>query len=231
MYYPSALLATAAALAGTAAAIYSPQQLNRVRSLDQGVPQRRQDDSSNSAFACQASAFSILGDIPTPTPPLLSYLLSFAATANPTDPAALCAATSALPTSLASAYSSYDEAASSWYVGHSGDIAQLASDCASDGVAQSLTQAITALESYTAGDCTGTAPTEAAGLTSLIPMINATATGATATTTGSSSGAGSQGGGSASEMSSVPQAGAARPTGVIAGAMAAAGFIGAVAMM
>lgn len=244
MYYQSALLA---ALAGITAATYNPHQLNGVRSLQErgggvegGLP-RRQDDSSNSALECQASVFAILSDLPTPTPPLVSYLASFAATANPTDPAALCAVTSALPTSLTSAYSSYDRAASSWYSGHSAEVAQLASDCAGAGAggAQALTEAITALETYTAGGCTGTLPTEAAGLTSLIPLVNATATngtgagagagaGTTATPTGpSASGTGSQGG----NTSSIAQGAAARPTGVVAGAMAAAGLLGAVAML
>ncbi|KAK7752769.1 hypothetical protein SLS62_005321 [Diatrype stigma] len=251
MYYQSALLA--AALTGMTAATYNAHQLNGVRSLQAGAEggnslPRRQDAyasvsdsdsaSASSALACQESVFAILGDLPTPTPALVSYLLSFAATADPTDPAALCAVTSALPTSLASAYSSYDQAASSWYSGHSAEMAQLASDCAGDvagaGGAQALTQAITALESYTAGDCTGTLPTGAAGLTSMIPLLNATATatatngsgvGVTAAPTGGATPPASGTG------SSIVQGAAARPTGVIAGAMAAAGLLGVVAML
>ncbi len=214
------------ALAGTAAATYSPHQLNGVRNLQAGDIAARQGpiEGHNSSTECRESVFSIMNDIPTPTSDLVNYLQTFIATAHPTDPAALCAVTSSLPTSIASAYSSYDQAASSWYSEHSSEIAQLASSCGRDGSAQFLTEAITALESYTAAGCTGSPPTAVANITSLIPTSLATATGASNATI-------SQTGSSSSQTLSTSQAAAAKPTGMVAGVMAAAGFIGAVAMI
>ncbi|RYP03984.1 hypothetical protein DL764_004755 [Monosporascus ibericus] len=226
MYYRALLLLAA----GTAAA-YRPDQLNGVRNLQQPGVQARQTGSIDE---CTSSAFAIISSAPTANSDLVDYLETFAVTADLADPTVFCEITSALPTSLSSAYFSYDEAVSSWYSGQSSNIVEFVSNCAGEDMATSVTEIVSIFESYTADDCTGTLPPEASdlsimveggGLSPLIfPTADATVTDAPAPT-GTSDETGSE------QTTSIEQAAAARPTGVIAGAIAAAGFIGAVAMI
>ncbi|RYP46340.1 hypothetical protein DL768_007446 [Monosporascus sp. mg162] len=223
--YSRALLLLAA---GTAAA-YRPHQLNAVRNLQQPGVQARQNGS---IAECTSSAFAIISSAPTPNSDLINYFETFAVTADLANPTVFCEITSALPTSLSSAYFSYDEAASSWYSEQSSNIVELASNCAGEAVATTVTEIVSILASYTAGDCTGTLPPEAStmieggALSSLIfPTAGATVTDGPASPTDTPNETGSV------ETTSIEQAAAARPTGVVAGAIAAAGFIGAVAMM
>ncbi|RYO88662.1 hypothetical protein DL766_005920 [Monosporascus sp. MC13-8B] len=226
--YSQALLLLAA---GTAAA-YRPHQLNGVRNLQQPGVQARQ---TGSIADCTSSAFAIISSVPTPNSDLANYFETFVVTADLANPTVFCEITSALPTSLSSAYFSYDEAASSWYSEQSSNIVELASNCAGEAVATSVTEIVSILESYTAGDCTGSLPPEASDLSTMIeggalsslvfPTADATVTDAPASPTNTEDEAGSE------QTTSIEQGAAARPTGVVAGAIAAAGFIGAVAMM
>ncbi|CAJ2501409.1 Uu.00g042620.m01.CDS01 [Anthostomella pinea] len=222
-------------LASTAAATYHPSQLNSLRDLNNknGLAARQDDsDSSSSATgddgisdACTTSAYMVLASIPTPTGDLSAYLSSFVATADLSDvtdaASVLCDVTAGMPTSLSSAYSSYDMAASSWYSSNSADIQSLISSCAGDMGAE-LTMAVSAVESYTSSGCSGSVAAMTSGLTS--------------SSTGSSktSGSGSTGGATATSSgasTSVETGAASRPTGLIAGAVAAAGFLGAAVML
>ncbi|KAI2472370.1 hypothetical protein F4781DRAFT_383432 [Annulohypoxylon bovei var. microspora] len=183
-------------LASTAAATYSPQALKNLRDLRaehvvievrEAMPQATSTSSSDSDSdtQCASSAEAIITDAPTPPADLESYFVSFAATADLSNPSILCQITAGVPSSLSAEYSSYDQQASSWFSKHSSDIAGLVSKCAGEEDAASVAQVVTALSAYAADGCSG----------------------------------------------SVSKARAARPTGMIAGAVAAAGVLGAAAVL
>ena len=245
MYTQSLLFA----LAGSAVASYTPQQLQRARDLEAGL-QARQDVEDFEG--CQLSLGSVAAALPTPTGELGSYLTSFYATADPTDPAVFCEITSAMPADLSSAYESYDRAASSWISEYVDVAERLSSVCGGeDTAASALDELVSIIESYTAEDCRGTFPTDALQLDSLLPIAGATPTGDNVPSeTGSGNGNGNDSDNGSgdnqndsndsnnsdnSDDSDDPddpsENGAARSTGVIAGAMALAGVIGAVAAL
>ena len=224
-------------LAGSAAATMSPRQLGRMQGLGAGL-EARQDSADREA--CQESYSSIAVALPSPAGDLGEYLTSFYATADPTDPAALCQITSDMPESLSSAYASYDSAASSWIDEYVSVAGELASSCGGAAEAASvLGDLAESIASYTAEDCSGDFPTDVADLTSLIPIVGATPTGGDAPSeTGSGNGGDNQGDSdnsgdseNSNDSDSPDESSAARPTGVIAGAMALAGVIGAIAML
>ena len=234
MYTQSLLLA----LAGSVVATYTPQQLNRVRDLEAGIEARQDADDFQE---CQDSLSSVAGALPTPTGDLGSYLNDFYATANPTDPAVFCEITSSMPSSLRSEYTSYDEAASSWIDEYVSVMGELVSTCGGeDAAASALLELASAIESYTAADCAGTFPTDAAEITSLLPIAGGGVTaGPTPTGGDSPSETGSGGNGDREDSSdqddsdsdNPPQNAAARSGGVIAGALALAGVVGVAAML
>ena len=234
MYTQSLLFA----LAGSAVATYTPQQLNRVRDLEADL-EARQDDTDFQA--CQDSLSSVAGALPTPTGDLGSYLDNFYATANPTDPAVFCELTSSMPSNLRSEYTSYDQAASSWIDEYVSVMGEVVDTCGGeDAAASALLGLASAIESYTAADCAGTFPTDVAEITSILPIAGGGVTiGPTPTGGNSPSETGSGSSGDREDSSnqedsdsdSPPPNAAARPSGVIAGAMALAGVIGFAAML
>ncbi|KAI1397375.1 hypothetical protein F4819DRAFT_86386 [Hypoxylon fuscum] len=194
-------------LASTALATYSPEALKSLRDLSQGDVVRvevRQAQSTATttetagSLECTASALSIITDAPTPPSNLVSYFESFVSTADLSNPSVLCQITQNIPQSVSSDYSSYDQQASSWFSKHSSEIQDLASKCGDNENAASVSQVVSALDAYAGASCT-----------SSLGSLGASATGA------------------ANGGSSVSTALAARPTGIIAGAVAAAGFLGA----
>ncbi|KAI1498828.1 hypothetical protein F5X99DRAFT_411655 [Biscogniauxia marginata] len=235
-------------LASTAAATYSPHQLSNLRSLhpDPVSPVQARQDNSNSDDgntldpACTTSALSILSSIPTPASDLSDFLATFGASASasaPSDPAVLCSVTAALPSSLQAPYSSYDAAASSWYGSNSEGIQGLLTSCGGGELGAYVTQVVSALQAYTAAGCSGTLSTPAAtfpvpgGLNTSVVTGTGTTGAATATATDGSSGSGTGAGENAAPTSSVSLDAAPRPTGVLAGAIAAAGLLGAAMML
>ncbi|KAI1205891.1 uncharacterized protein F4807DRAFT_464353 [Annulohypoxylon truncatum] len=148
-------------LASTALATYSPQALKNLRDLraEHVVVEVREAQSSSSdsalASSCSSSAEAIITDAPQPPASLESFFASFAATADLTNPSVLCQITAAVPSSLTAAYSSYDQQASSWFSAHSSDIDALVSKCVGEDGAASISQALSALDVYAAGSCTG----------------------------------------------------------------------------
>ncbi|KAI1870980.1 hypothetical protein JX265_006020 [Neoarthrinium moseri] len=200
--YAESILVALVGFASTASAAYDPRALNGIQNLKPGVAVRQE------GTACTASALSIAASIPTPTGELLSLLSSYAATADVTNPTQACEITAAIPSSLSSQYSSYDSAVSSWYDGESSNIADLISKCSSDPLAQTISSAIGDLNAYTASGCSG---------------LTATGTQSVQSETGSAS--------SVPSTTTPATAGVPKPTAAIAGAAAAAGFIGAVAML
>ncbi|KAI2640795.1 hypothetical protein GGS26DRAFT_177994 [Hypomontagnella submonticulosa] len=206
-------------LASTAAATYSPEGLKKLHGLRQEhvVVEVRQAQSSDfaiptgtSPIECTTSLLSIITDIPTPPPKVESYLSQFASTADLTDPAVICEVTK-VPESVSADYSSYDQAASSWFNKHNSEIDALASKCAGDEYVASIDQAVSALNIYIGNGCSGTL-------------------GAPGATTTTGTGSGSTAGASAASTSP-STALAARPTGIVAGAVAAAGVLGAAALL
>ncbi|KAF3066527.1 hypothetical protein GL218_09039 [Daldinia childiae] len=175
-------------LASTAVATYSPLQLRNLHNLRQEhvVVEVRQVSSEEPELPtitqspeC-ASALEPLGsDVPDVPPELLSYMESFAATADTSNPTILCEATQ-VPQSLSSQYSSYDQAASSWLSKHSSDLQAAATKCG--GSDAQVSEAVASISAFL-GDTCGASTTASPGL-------------------------------------------AARPTGMVAGAMAAAGALG-----
>ncbi|XDG09970.1 hypothetical protein ABKA04_009585 [Annulohypoxylon sp. FPYF3050] len=178
-------------LASTALATYSPEALKSLRNLrmEHVVVEVREAQSSSSdddvSSSCLSSAEAIITDAPMPNDNLISFFMSFANTADFSNPSALCQLTAAVPSSLSADYSSYDQQASSWLSAKSSSITALASQCADSEGAASISQVVSALEIYVAEGCT----------------------------------------------SSVSKGLAARPTGLVAGAVAAAGVLGAAAVL
>lgn len=240
--YSSSLL-TVGALASTAAATYDPRVLARMGGShlehDEVNVAARQDDALGD---CTVGAFSLFNSVPTPTGELLSYLAEFQATADLSDPTALCEVT-AVPTSLSSAYSSYDQAASSWVSEHADDISSVVEVCASvsDATISSIVEMITANGAGLSGCPTATATTTDGSSvgTASAPVVTVTSSGSvfTTVTTGYNNSTTSftssapttattaTSGGSEDTTTDIPTGGAPRAT---AGAiMAAAGVLGA----
>ncbi|KAI0130506.1 hypothetical protein BJ170DRAFT_316981 [Xylariales sp. AK1849] len=198
------LLAGLAGLASTAAA-FEPRALGSLQDIKPGVAIRQEGAS------CTVSAASILSSVPTPSADLSSYIVSYAATA--TDVTQACAVTSNLPSSLQSAFSSYDSQVSSWYSAEKSDIDALVSSCSTDPLAQTISSVTSLLNVYTASGC---------------DALTGATTGTTKPTTTGTTKSTTTGGIAASTS---PSSAGAKPTGVYAGAAAAAGFLGAVALM
>lgn len=186
-------------LASSALATYPPEALKHVRDLSKGqghdhvVVEVRQAQSSGTDLItqtgvsgeCTSSALAIISDAPRPSPALGTYLESYVLTADLANPSFLCQITQSVPQSLSAEYSSFDQQASSWFSRHSSEIVDIATKCAGNEPAASVTQAISILEAFVGNGCSGTASPGQAS----------------------------------------------RPTGVIAGAVAAAGVLGVAAML
>ncbi|KAL7627987.1 hypothetical protein AAE478_002183 [Parahypoxylon ruwenzoriense] len=160
--------------------------------------------------SCVSSLGSLDKNLPTPAnSDLVTFFQTYWAshTALETDS---CAIMSALPTSLTSAAASYESQLSSYASAHASVVASVVSACIT-GFPSSIQSAITS------------AAAEYTGYT-VTPCFPA------ASGTGSGTGTGVQG---AAETASTvsPNAALPRPTGVVAGAAAVAGFIGAVALL
>ncbi|KAI0135015.1 hypothetical protein F4814DRAFT_6820 [Daldinia grandis] len=188
-------------LASTAVATYNPLQLRNLHNLRQEhvVVEVRQATSGEPELPtitqspeCVSALEPLGSDVPDVPAELLSYMASFAATADTSNPTILCEATQ-VPQSLSSQYSSYDQAASSWLSKHSSDLEAAATKCGG-GDAQ-VSEAIASISAFLGDSC------------------------------GASSGAGNAGPTTASPGL------AARPTGMVAGAMAAAGALGVAVLL
>ncbi|KAK8074231.1 hypothetical protein PG994_005130 [Apiospora phragmitis] len=218
MYNQVLLSAALAGLASTVGATYNHAAANQLRDLSQPahVVPRQPAESSSGSSDCTESAVKLIAGLPTPTGDLLSYyatasaLPEFTGTAVPTNLGSACAAiqTQSLPSALSAPMSSYESTLVGWYSSHTSDIMQLMSACSADPMvasAESLLAQVTkepACMSLLGGS---------SGMAMPIP-----------TPTGDGQ----------SQSTSKPSEGAApKPTAMAAGAMAAAGFFGAVAML
>lgn len=194
----------------------------QVPSLVSGTP-------VTTATACLESLMSLYSSLPTPPPQLVSW----EQTASVTD---LCSIS--IPSSLSSAFSSYETEASSWYSDHSSAIDAALSACPQYSSAAASMCSVT-----TGGAGGGTATTTGGG------NMTTTGSGASGTrmatttgqTTGTTSSAASKSSGGASHSGSGTSGATAaassthnaapRETGFVAGAVAVAGFLGVVAAL
>ncbi|KAK6082589.1 infection structure specific protein [Seiridium cupressi] len=169
--------------------------------------------------ACQSAVASVLPlyqEIPTPPEDLQSVTL-------PADPCE----TPSFTGTLASEYSSYTSEVLDWYTSHS---AELLSALASCTELASYASEVPVCSSFASGALSSAT---AGATTTDDSSASATATGGSSSATGAgSSAATATGSASATKTgaASVSQAGGARETGFVAGVIAAAGFVGAVAV-
>lgn len=172
-----------------------------------------------SGIQCTADALSLAGTAPTPTGQLASVLVSLATSAALTNPSVICAVQTAIPTSLQSAYSAYETQAISWYKNHSSDISSLASECSTEALGTTISQAISQFESLTAGRCSN----QVVGVTTVSGSSSATRTADGVSTMGTGT----------RTLGAITQTGTAgvdRVAGVGIGALAV-GLMGAVAVL
>ncbi|KAK7917605.1 hypothetical protein PG985_011213 [Apiospora marii] len=215
------LSAALAGLASTVGATYNHAAANQLRDLTAPAHVVARQASESGSSDCTSSAVMLIAGLPTPTGELLSYYATasdvpqFTETAIPTNLASACSALGtqmSVPSSLSAPLSSYESTLLGWYSSHTQDIAGLMSACTADPVfssAESLLAQVTkepACKSLL-GDASIALPTP--------------------TPTGSASGSGE----GAAQSSEPAKAAAPKPTAMVAGAVAAAGFIGAVAML
>ncbi|KAK8023642.1 hypothetical protein PG993_011708 [Apiospora rasikravindrae] len=215
MYNQVLLSAALAGLASTVGATYNHAAANQLRDLTQPAHVVPRQPAESGSSDCAESAMKLFNELPQPTGALLSYYESATAaemtgTAVPTNLGQVCAsaASESIPSSLSAPLSSYESTLVGWYSSHTSDIAQLMSVCSADPI---LSSAESLLDQIT----------KEPACSSLL----ASATGALASPTASGSGAG------AAQTSTPAKAAAPKPTAMVAGAVAAAGFLGAVAML
>ncbi|KAI1659680.1 hypothetical protein F4813DRAFT_321889 [Daldinia decipiens] len=196
-------------LASTAVATYSPLQLRNLHNLRQEhvVVEVRQVSSAEPEIPtitqspeCFSALAPLGSDLPSVPLELLSYMESFAATADVSNPTILCEATQ-VPQSLSSLYSSYDQAASSWLSKHSSDLQVAVTKCG--GSDAQVSEAVASISAFIGDGC---------GASSSGASSSAASAGSAGSTTAS-------------------QGLAARPTGMVAGAMAAAGALGVAVLL
>ncbi|KAK9412974.1 hypothetical protein SUNI508_12169 [Seiridium unicorne] len=165
--------------------------------------------------ACTAAASSVLSAIPTATGTFGKVFSSLIGTGGAISPTRVCQAIQALPSSLESEASSYENRVASWWSSDSSRIASLVSSCSSDSQIQSIQSLTSNLQAY----ATGCNATSSSG------SVSGTSSGSQST---GASGGGASSTGSATAGSS---AGAPKETGFVAGAVLAAGFLGAVIVL
>ncbi|RKU48849.1 hypothetical protein DL546_007655 [Coniochaeta pulveracea] len=200
------------------------------------------ETGSGSAKDCASAILSVVTSVPSPPPEYLSW----AATVSVTDPCHF-----SIPSSLSSAFKSYESEAVSWYSAHSSELSSALSQCpqyssvASGGAIPTNFctgggggAGLTSSDAGTSGTMTTEAGTETTG--SAETTVAAGSSGAAGTTGGAettgasgsktSSGASGSKTSSASSTSATPNAGH-RENGLVGAVVAAVGFVGVVAAL
>ncbi|KAK3390099.1 hypothetical protein B0H63DRAFT_107250 [Podospora didyma] len=232
------ILIAAVATAVSAEGFTFPQHLAHKAQLEARAQlQARQADPT----ACLEALVSAFDSVPTPAPALLTYVVS-----HPITDA--CSYT--VPASLSSALTNYESSVLSWWTGHSDDINAALSICPDAGVNTDDIAVCTKNTGSGSGAGAGglTTTTRGAGLaskTSAAGVANPTDSGfAAGTDVGFASGtgagfanptdsgfAGSTGSGNFAAATTSSKNASPRETGLIGAVVAAAGFIGAVAVV
>ncbi|KAK8093039.1 uncharacterized protein PG998_012707 [Apiospora kogelbergensis] len=212
------LSAAVAGLASTVGATYNHAAANQLRDLYEPAQVVARQQSSGGDAACTQSAAKLIAGFPTPTGALVSYYATasmapeLTGTAIPTNLGQACAAvaTVSVPQSLSAPLSQYEASLLGWYGSHTKDIEQLISACSAEpmvATAESLLNQITKEPA-----CMSLLGSNTAALPTPSPT-------------------GANGGQQQSASPSPSKAAAPKPTAMAAGVVAAAGFIGAVAML
>ncbi|KAI1764278.1 hypothetical protein GGR53DRAFT_466546 [Hypoxylon sp. FL1150] len=177
----------------------------------------------SAASSCIAALSSLDAAIPTPANPAFASFVTSYASANAatlaTDP---CAAATAIPASFASAAASYESQLASFGRAHASDVSSAAALCgtAVPGLdPASFSSQLGLLTGYAGTTCHIPSATASAVVTDKAGETTATATATPASAA------------TASGTTSTPNAAPAKPTGMAAGVAAAAGLLGAVAML
>ncbi|KAI6084445.1 hypothetical protein F4821DRAFT_170699 [Hypoxylon rubiginosum] len=178
------------------------------------------------ASSCIAALSSLETAFPTPADTALaswinSYALAHAASLA-TDP---CGAITAVPTSLSSAAVSYESQLASYGTAHASDVNSIAGLCGDAGVpgvdSASVASQLGILTGFAGTTCVFPSGALAAPTAALVAGRAGQSTAAQAKGAAATS----------SATTSSPNAAGARPTGMVAGAAAAAGVLGAVALL
>lgn len=201
-----------------------------------------QASSGGSGAECTRSYASLLLGAPTPTGPLGSALTSYAssvaqnagassgsAAPNPLAIATqVCDFSSQLPNSLQSEFDAYATSVISYVSASSADIDAVITNCLATGSeGAAYTSIVNSLATHTGPLCSGSG-SGGGGTATGTPSFSDTVITPTPTSTG---GEGGGSGGGSGETSSVPTAAAAQPTAFLGGVAAAAGLLGAVALL
>ncbi|KAI3331990.1 hypothetical protein HD806DRAFT_478973 [Xylariaceae sp. AK1471] len=198
-----------------------------------------QSSSSAGDAECTRSYLSLVKGLPTPASELASAITSYATgvaqsgSATDTNPLAyvtdVCSFESQLPSSLQSDFSSYVTQVISYVSASSSQIDAVITNCVATGLeGAAYTSLVNSLATHTGPLCavTGAPNGTTSGITSGTGISNSP----TPTPTGSSTNVASSPTSSGSSASVSTDA-AAKPTGIFAAAAAAAGLLGAVALL
>jgi hypothetical protein len=217
--------AALAGLASTVGATYNHAAANQLRDLyEPAHVVARQPAESGSNDACTQSAAKLIAGFPTPTGALVSYYATASVAPEitgdslPTNLGSACAAaaTMSIPQSLSAPLSQYEASLLGWYGSHTKDIEQLISACSAEPMVQTAESLLNQITKEPA--CMSLLGSNTAALPTPSPT----------------SGANGNGNGNGQQQSASPtpaKAAAPKPTAMAAGLMAAAGFVGAVAML
>lgn len=192
---------TLLALAASASAFDYRPLLNRAYAVNRDLV--ASPTLSATASQCVDEWMSLLSSLPTPPPEVVSY----EETATETNP---CSFT--VPSSLSSAYSSYESVASSWYTAHSSELTSFFSQCG-----PSYTD-LNYCSTTTGGTGSGSSLTTTAGGTTTTSVSSGSATTSSSSSSSTTSGTASQNAGP-------------RETGLVSVGVLIAGFVGVVAAL
>ncbi|KAI1432600.1 hypothetical protein GGR50DRAFT_696871 [Xylaria sp. CBS 124048] len=231
MYTPKALLSMAVLLG------VSMAQQTTDQTTAQGTGSGNPHDAS-----CTRSYVRILAGAPTPTGQLASAITSYAGgfrqtgspnsnnnnNANPVSEA--CSFSSNLPSSLQRDFDAYLTSVISYVSASSSEIDALITNCVASGSqGASLTSIVNSVATHSGPLCQATG---AANGTSTSTTSSATTPTSSTTRGGGGGGGGTRTGGPTSAGTTSAQTGAgAKPTGMFAGAAAAAGVLGAAVLL
>ncbi|KAI1744223.1 hypothetical protein F4680DRAFT_285892 [Xylaria scruposa] len=200
-----------------------------------------QSSSESNDAQCTQSYISLIAGAPTPDGQLASAITSYAsgvvqsATATDANPLAIvtqvCDFSSNLPSSLQSDFDAYVTQVISYVSASSSAIDAVITNCVATGAeGAAYTSLVNSFAAQTGPLCapTGTTTSTVIGTGTSTPSGASNGTTTFVTGTPSPSSTGANGGGASS---SVPTGAAAMPTAVLGGAAAAAGLLGAIALL
>ncbi|KAI1819848.1 hypothetical protein F4861DRAFT_525383 [Xylaria intraflava] len=211
--------------------MYSLKALSMAILLGVSLAQTTTTTSGGAGADCTRSYAKILAGAPTPPAQLASAITSFAGgfrqtgspNANPLSEA--CEFSSGLPSTLRSDFDAYATKVISYVSVSSSEIDALITNCVATGAqGASLTSIVNSLATHTGALCQATGITNGTTTATSAPTTTQTGGVGTGTATGTTA--------TTSPATTTGQTGAgSKPTGVLAGAAAAAGVLGAAVLL